>query len=230
MSYAVKLTVRNESGRIASIGFIPNYGNSWLYLYGWLNGGEFMSQDGKKVTLTNPRIVEALEYMVKVYDALGGRKEIVSAYEKSFTAVGTVGDPFINGQLAMKIDGNWYLNSIARYRPEMDFGVAPPPPAKGNPSVTWSGGFSLVIPKGAKHPKEAWEFINWMISKESALIEGKGQKEYNESVGRHYYVPRIFARRSTNLLMLKHFPLADEKLQTAQKMFVRLLETSRSAQ
>ncbi|HEX7010803.1 MAG TPA: extracellular solute-binding protein, partial [Phycisphaeraceae bacterium] len=46
-TYAERLTERDATGRIARLGFAPNYGNSWLYLYGWLNGGQFMSQDGR---------------------------------------------------------------------------------------------------------------------------------------------------------------------------------------
>jgi len=38
---AVAMTERDENGEIVSIGFIPNFGNSWLYLYGWQAGGEF---------------------------------------------------------------------------------------------------------------------------------------------------------------------------------------------
>ena len=57
---------------LQTIGFIPNYGNSWLYIYAWQNDGEFMSPDGRTCTMNAPDNVEALDYMVKVYDALGG--------------------------------------------------------------------------------------------------------------------------------------------------------------
>ena len=45
------MTERDASGKLVSVGFVPNYGNSWLYIYGWLNGGEFMSEDGRTCTL-----------------------------------------------------------------------------------------------------------------------------------------------------------------------------------
>src|SRR5665213_1128125 len=38
----LKLTRYDRNGNFDQIGFIPNYGNSWLYLYSWQNGGEFM--------------------------------------------------------------------------------------------------------------------------------------------------------------------------------------------
>ena len=38
-------------GTFDRIGFIPNYGNSWLYIYSWQNDGEFMSPDGRTCTM-----------------------------------------------------------------------------------------------------------------------------------------------------------------------------------
>ena len=57
---AVKLTERDDQGRIRRIGFAPNFGNSWLYLYGWMNGAEYVSADGRACTLNEPRVVGAL--------------------------------------------------------------------------------------------------------------------------------------------------------------------------
>ena len=33
--YALKINTKNADGTIKRLGFIPNYGNSWLYLYSW---------------------------------------------------------------------------------------------------------------------------------------------------------------------------------------------------
>ncbi|MES2464386.1 MAG: extracellular solute-binding protein, partial [Armatimonadota bacterium] len=63
---AKRLTKLNADGTYKRIGFIPNYGNSWLYLYSWQNGGEFLSPDTRTVTLANPQTVGALEYMVSL--------------------------------------------------------------------------------------------------------------------------------------------------------------------
>ena len=63
--YAATLTERDENGRITRLGFAPNYGNSWLYIYGWLNGGAFMSDDGRTVTMNEPRIVGLHEAAVR---------------------------------------------------------------------------------------------------------------------------------------------------------------------
>ncbi len=79
---AVKLTERDAQGRITRLGFAPNVGNAYLYLYGWMNGGEFMSADRRKCTLNDPRNVAALEWMTRMYDGVGGAQN-VAAFEKS---------------------------------------------------------------------------------------------------------------------------------------------------
>src|SRR4029077_4911493 len=73
---AVKLTERDSRGRIIRLGFAPNYGNAWLYLYSWMNGGEFISRDGLHCTLTPPPVVSALEWMTGLYDKVGGAERV----------------------------------------------------------------------------------------------------------------------------------------------------------
>ncbi len=73
--YAVKLTKHDENGNIKQLGFAPNYGNSWLYMYAWQNGGEFISPNGRVCTMNSTSVVEALDYMTRIYDELGGAME-----------------------------------------------------------------------------------------------------------------------------------------------------------
>src|ERR1700730_3668829 len=68
---AVKLTDRDSRGRITRLGFAPNFGNAWLYLYSWMNGGEFLSADRRRCTLSSPPVVQALQWMTRVYDRVG---------------------------------------------------------------------------------------------------------------------------------------------------------------
>ncbi|MDI6783276.1 MAG: extracellular solute-binding protein [bacterium] len=224
VAYTKKLT-KFENGKPVRMGFIPNFGNSWLYLYGWENGGEFMSSDGKTCTLNDPKIVEALAWMVNVYDLLGGRAKVVSGFEAGFQ--GQIADAFNIGKVAMKIDGDWNLDVFARYAPHLNFGVAPPPSPKGKPVTTWSGGFSLAIPVSAKHPELAWEFAKWMNSTEGNLYGGKIQQEFNKQHGRPFYIPRMSANKKVNQVLFSTFVPNDLNYQAALKTFLDLLEVSR---
>src|SRR4029077_11038409 len=63
---AAKLTEHDARGAITQLGFAPNFGNAWLYLYSWMNGGQFMSADRKRCTLTSSPVVDALKWMTHV--------------------------------------------------------------------------------------------------------------------------------------------------------------------
>jgi len=237
--YAQKLTKLAPDGSFQRIGFIPNYGNSWLYLYSWQNGGEFMSPDGRTCTMNNPYSVEALQFMVDIYDLLGGVTK-VEAFSSGFQTQEL--DPFLTGKVAMKIDGNWVLNNIARFGPDLDFGVAPGPVPRERleqtlggkpgrfhgepPFITWSGGFSYAIPRGAEHPEEAWEFIKWMTSVEAALIDARAQRAYNLSKGRPY-VPNISANIRVNEAIFREFAPQAEKFRTPLRLFIDMMPNAK---
>ncbi len=230
-----RLTRLNADGTFERVGFIPNYGNSWLYIYAWQNGGEFMSDDRRICTMNDPRNVDALDFMVKMYDGLGGVGK-VDAFVSGFQA-GEL-DPFLTGKVAMKIDGNWVLENIARYGPDLDFGVVPAPvPAERlhhagryrdvkDTFITWAGGFSFAIPRGSPHAQQAWEFIKWMTSPEAAVIDATAQKAYNESKKRPY-VPSISANRKTNAAVFAQFAPKNPRFRASLEKFVAMMDHAR---
>jgi multiple sugar transport system permease protein len=234
VEYAERLTEYNPDGSFKRIGFIPNFGNSWLYLYGWQNGGEFMSPDGRRCTLNDPRIVGALEWMVSVYDKFKG-VDAINAFSSTFQTNEL--DPFLTGKVAMKIDGNWVLSTIARYATNLDFGVAPAPVPReryegkgifaGKPRfITWSGGFSLAIPRGARHVEEAWEFIKFMTSVEGYLISNEAQMRFNMSRGKPF-VPGMSANIRADEAVFAKFAPKDQKFRKALRTFMDLMKVSR---
>lgn len=230
--YALALTRRNRDGSIKVMGFAPNYGNAWLYFYGWMNGARFMSSDGKTVRLDSPEVVEALDYMVDIYDALGG-VQTVYAFQQSLQ--GGPLDPFLNGQVAMKIDGNWVLDAISTYKPDMDVMVAPAPiPQKridaGAPPVSWSGGFAFAIPRTVPNPEASWTLIRSMLSRKSELLSHARKAQQARSLGR-IYIPRYSPNKETCEALYQQY-VADandipETLKEAYRQFMGLLPHSR---
>lgn len=233
--YAKKLTKYNADKTYASIGFIPNFGNSWFYIYSWMNGGSFMSPDGKTCTLAAPENIVAMTFMKQLYDDLGGYDK-VSVYQSGFQ--GGELDPFFTGKVAMVINGDWMVGNVARYAPDLDFAIAPPPSPKEriahrgrfanekDEHITWTGGFSLAIPKGTKHPKEAWKFIQFLSSEEGNRIYNKAQKAYNEKIGRPY-VFRLAANKNVNVMLFREFSPANERLAGALKAYIDMLPHAR---
>jgi ABC-type sugar transport system permease subunit/ABC-type glycerol-3-phosphate transport system substrate-binding protein len=221
---AVDLSRRDAQNRYCQVGFIPNFGNAWLYLYSFLNGGSFLSPDGRTCTLSAPANVEALQWMVGTYDALGGFGE-VKGFQDEFQA--RITDPFLIGQVVMKIDVDNFVRDIARYRPDLDFGLAMPPPPAGRESCTWSGGFAYVIPRGADHPEEAWQFISWMTSLEGRLFTARAQARHNRSRGQSFF-PRLEALRPASQAILAELSPPEPTLRAASLARLQFIEHTRT--
>lgn len=228
---AVAMTERDEKGRIKTIGFIPNYGNSWLYLYGWQAGGRFMSSDGRVCTLNDTNIAYALEFMTRVYDALGGAQEVY-AFQTTFQ--GGELDPFILGKVAMKIDGVWIMSALAFYGRDLNLGAAPPPMPerelrKGRHPISWVGGWAYAIPSTARQKEGAWELIRFLCSRRALEIMMASEHFTYLSQGRPF-VPRQYPNREHNewvyATYVRDNPSLEPKFKEAMRVFNDLLDNS----
>jgi len=83
----------------------------------------------------------------------------------TFGTLSTPDDPFTSGKVAMVLDGTWRYNYIEQYAPGLNYGVAPWPAAvPGMDDFSVADADMLVIPRGAHHPREAWEFLRYVSS------------------------------------------------------------------
>lgn len=235
LAYSKVLTLRSKDGALERVGFLPNYGNSWLYLYSFQANGTFMSPDGTKCTLASPETEEALKFMVAGYDILGGYEE---AKKFQDALKGGERDPFITGKVAMKVDGDWIITSLARYGPKLEFGTAPAPVPddryyrrgrfkdEKDQFITWVGGFSLAIPKGARNVEAAWRYIKYMSSVEAAIIDYSASQEWERRRGR-IMVPRVMANKAINEVAFRKFAPADPRFQSALKTHIDMMPYAR---
>ncbi|WP_332693511.1 ABC transporter substrate-binding protein [Halalkalibacter lacteus] len=159
---ARKLTIK-EGNRYEQIGFIPWFGEGWLYSWGWAFGGEFIDENGT-ITANAPKIVEALEWETDFATEYG--IETLNSFVSSAGTNAT--NPFITGQLSMMVNGNWMLGQIDEYAPDLDYGISYIPTPTGDGFTTYLGGRALIMPKGVKNQEEAWEFIKFMCTTEEA--------------------------------------------------------------
>ena len=130
----------------------------------------------------------------------------------------------------MKIDGNWQLRNMAELAPNMEFGVAPPPAPEGRQPITWGGGYSFVIPRGATHAEKTFELIEYIVSEEGFRLIETVNARYSAARGRGY-VPIMSAQPAINEAVLDEFLSRDENLSTsireAMPVFVDLMEVAR---
>ncbi|MDA0840159.1 MAG: extracellular solute-binding protein [Planctomycetota bacterium] len=232
-SYIVRLTRYNpETGVMLKVGFIPLYGNSWLYMYGWLNGGKFMNDDGTSCLLDSHEIVVALQYMTDMYDVLGGKQD-ADVFRQSAES-GPL-NPFLAGKIAMVIHGDWFLRTISEFKPELNFGVVVSPiPEKrkkaGFPSYGWLGGWAYAIPSTAKEKDGGWELARWLCSVDANKIVTEFEASLNRAKGQKFFPrphPDYRIMKWMDEEFLQKDPSISDNLREGYRTMVKLLPTSK---
>ena len=82
------------------------------------------------------------------------------------------GDPFLLEKKATHFSGPWEVAQIRKFAPQMDFGVAPVPVPDGHRGSVYTYGDykDISIFSTAAHPKEAWEFVKFLVTAEHDLL------------------------------------------------------------
>ena len=169
---AAQVDEKNAQGNFDKMGFIPWFEQGWHYTYGFDFGGSFYDATNCQVTPNSEEVVAAFQYAYD-YAAEKGPQQ-VQAFRQAFTRpdLPPQQNPFISQQLAMIVTGDWMIGNMKRYAPDVNYGVTYIPAAEeGGESVTWAGGWSAVMPQGAKEPEAAFEFMKYFAGE-------PGQKLY----------------------------------------------------
>jgi multiple sugar transport system substrate-binding protein len=170
---ANELNETDADGNFSRMGFAPYTLQAWHYTYGFAFGGTFFDAAACEVTPDNEGVVAGHQWLYDYVAALDPQK--VSAFAGPQAATVTVPEEqqqFVTQQVAFVINGDWYLNVMPEYAPDIEFGLTViPVPAAGNESATWAGGWSMVIPQGAKNPEGAWTFMQYIAGE-------PGQRSY----------------------------------------------------
>ncbi len=162
---AAKLTKWNGS-KLEVAGF--SLGDVGLFnMYLQQAGGQMITEDGK-TNFNNEQGKQVLNY----WDRLLNQDKV---YKVGFEqGLGEGQDAFVTGKLAMQFTGPWMLSTYKKYGKDLEFGIVPPPAGPNGDKGSVMGGFGLVIPEGAKHKEESWEFIKWWLAnKDNALLWAK---------------------------------------------------------
>ncbi len=160
--FNVKLAKHRPDGHLDRIGFLPEEPGWWNAMWGDWFGAHIW--DGKsRVEIDSPQNVEAYRW-IQSYPERFGADNII-AFRDGFGNFASPQNPFLNGRLAMELQGVWIYNFIKTYAPaDFEWGVAPFPsvdPAR-YPGFGVLETDALVIPKGAKHPRESFDFIRYV--------------------------------------------------------------------
>ncbi len=164
LSFDELTEAERKSGRydIVQIGHQPgDVGGMQVSLWGYWFGAKYW--DGKRRILANDEgNLAAYHWLRDVMTEYG--VDQLKNFDASFGRSQSAASPFLAGKCAMVVQGPWYPNFVEKYAPDLEWGVVPFPALPGiadNAPMTLIISDMLVIPRGAKHPHEAFEFLRY---------------------------------------------------------------------
>jgi multiple sugar transport system substrate-binding protein len=168
-SLATKLN-KKSNGKYTVVGFDPRLNQGWHYTWGFAFGGSFFDASTCKVTPDDPKIVQAFKTMFWDWAGQLGVSDLQtfeSTYAPDTPPLPTEQDAFLTGHLGMVVSGDWVLAWLKQYAPNLHYGITYiPVPNQGDTPATWAGGWSVVIPKGAKNAKGGYEFMKYFAGQQ----------------------------------------------------------------
>jgi sn-glycerol 3-phosphate transport system substrate-binding protein len=160
--YGKAVVRKDAAGRTTRWGVgIPGNVGSAQWLFGALvaqAGGTLFKEDGTATFLTDPKVVEALQFWVDL-------SKVHGVHPPGIQEWGTTPSDFLEGRIAMIWTTTGNLTNIKK-NATFDFGVAPYP-GKVAPASVLGGGNFYIFTKAPQADKEAaFKFAKFMTSDE----------------------------------------------------------------
>lgn len=186
--FSERVTVKNKDGSIKFAGFFPSWPGWWNWSWPQLFGGRLF--DGKKLTIDSREAERAFEW-IESYSQKYGLKESQS-FQSGFGNFASPQDPFMEGKEATEMNGVWKGKYIEVYRPGLKWFAVPFPYPADRPDLKDHAILSqdvLTIPRGCKHPKEAFEFLRFVQRQDvmEGLCIGHGKNSPLAKVSEHFF-------------------------------------------
>lgn len=159
--YADVLSEFGSDGKPVVIGFLPCEPFWWNWAWGYHFGGQLFDANDGRVTADDAGNVRAMKWVKRLAEHYG--REKLLQFRAGFGNFDSPHNAFIDGRVAMEMQGVWFPGFISRHRPHLDYGVAPFPAAGDVPGpVSGIDSDFIVIPRGCRHLEEAWTFVHWV--------------------------------------------------------------------
>ncbi|MDE2126292.1 MAG: ABC transporter substrate-binding protein [Armatimonadetes bacterium] len=161
---SAKITKFGPNGRVLIAGFIPQEPGWWNSEWGFIFGGRLW--DGHdRITANDPGNIRALTWIQSFSRQYG--TQALSVFRSGFGTFSSPQNAFLGGKVAMELQGVWMSNYIHMFSPKLHWGAVPFPYPADRPDLansTFVDEDVLVIPRGAKHPRAAFDFIKYVES------------------------------------------------------------------
>ncbi len=124
-------------------------------------GGMLLDQQGE-VVFDNEASLKVFKFLQELFEQNYFPRERMDARA----------DVFLHSIVATRFTGPWEIRHANKFKPEgfeYDFAPVPVPDSSVKPVYTYGDYKSIVIFKNTKYPKESWEFMKYLISREADL-------------------------------------------------------------
>ena len=163
VSFGEKLTERDADGTVTQWGVrIPSSGFPyWLFQGLTTQNGAILANDaGNETNFDDPKVVEALEYLVD----LSTKHEVM---QPGIVEWGSTPKAFFEGQTAMMWTSTGNLTNVRENAP-FDFGVAMLPAKERRGAPTGGGNFYIFKDSTEAQKQASLDFIKWITAPEQA--------------------------------------------------------------
>ena len=164
--------------RLVQVGHLPQEPGWWMPLWAYWFGGN-LTEGERKITALTPENLRTFGWFHSVAEKYG--VENLRGFGASFGNFASPQNPFLSGRVAMVLQGVWMYNFIDKYAPQLEWGAAPFPAEDpvAHPNVTIAECDVLVIPRGARHPAEGFEFMRYINSQGPMEKLALGQRKFS---------------------------------------------------
>ena len=170
---AIKLT-KSSGDSYSQLGFMPNY-HGYETAIAHLAAGfnpTYFDANGKSTVGTDPGLKAAFVWQKNLVDSLGGYDKL-ERYRTTFGDEFGSKNPFMTGQVAMAIDGEWRGGMIDASSSKVDYGTAPFPVPDNLASEYGKGytsGTIIGIASTSQKQNAAWEFVKFLTTDTNAVV------------------------------------------------------------
>ncbi|WP_188037693.1 extracellular solute-binding protein [Actinotalea sp. JY-7885] len=177
---ATTALTQGSGGDLSVIGYdskLPEF----LPLWAKANGADLLSDDARSANLDDPKVVEALEFAVEVYDQQGGFGG-VKAYRDAADFFGE-GNQFATGVLGAMPMENWYVNVLNEVSADAPM-VFDTFRGRDGEALAYSGGSAWAIPAGTEETQAAaCRFIRVITATDSWLAAAQERADQRAESG-----------------------------------------------
>jgi ABC-type glycerol-3-phosphate transport system substrate-binding protein len=147
--------------KLLQVGHDPQQPGWWMPMWVYWFGGKLWDSQ-RRITANSPEMIQMFQWLQSASQKYGVDNR--RSFGASYGNFQSPQNPFFSDEIAMTLQGVWMYNFIDKYAPQMEWGAAPFPAKdpQAHPSVTLVDEDILAIPKGAHHPREAFEFIRYV--------------------------------------------------------------------